>query len=193
MGSHLLFRQGRRYAYWFDSLDFGHSLLVRSHGLIPVECSLPRCAIALQRAGRDSNPRPPPWQGGILTNWTTGPKICRELYGGTIGTPFAPCKAFTIQRTLFIGMCDRVWTCIIPFPSGWSTQIYHLLMGLSHFQLRTSLNRQAVSPAGVVSTKGFEPLTVRSVVKCSIQLSYAPCLVVAGNPFSSFQIFGSPK
>ena len=26
------------------------------------------------RSGRDSNPRPPPWQGGILTNWTTRPK-----------------------------------------------------------------------------------------------------------------------
>ena len=25
------------------------------------------------RSGRDSNPRPPPWQGGILTNWTTRP------------------------------------------------------------------------------------------------------------------------
>ena len=23
------------------------------------------------RSGRGSNPRPPPWQGGILTNWTT--------------------------------------------------------------------------------------------------------------------------
>ena len=27
------------------------------------------------RTGRDSNPRPPPWQGGILTNWTTYPKL----------------------------------------------------------------------------------------------------------------------
>ena len=27
------------------------------------------------RTGRDSNPRPPPWQGGILTNWTTDPKL----------------------------------------------------------------------------------------------------------------------
>ena len=25
------------------------------------------------RSGRDSNPRPPPWQGGILTSWTTEP------------------------------------------------------------------------------------------------------------------------
>ena len=31
------------------------------------------------RPGWDSNPRPPPWQGGILTNWTTGP-INYELY-----------------------------------------------------------------------------------------------------------------
>ena len=26
------------------------------------------------RPGWDSNPRPPPWQGGVLTNWTTKPK-----------------------------------------------------------------------------------------------------------------------
>ena len=25
------------------------------------------------RLGRDSNSRPPPWQGGVLTNWTTEP------------------------------------------------------------------------------------------------------------------------
>ena len=25
------------------------------------------------RSEWDSNPRPPPWQGGVLTNWTTGP------------------------------------------------------------------------------------------------------------------------
>ena len=25
------------------------------------------------RSGRDSNPRPPAWQAGILTNWTTAP------------------------------------------------------------------------------------------------------------------------
>ena len=28
----------------------------------------------LKRPGRDSNPRPPPWQGGALTNWATRPK-----------------------------------------------------------------------------------------------------------------------
>ena len=27
------------------------------------------------RPGTDSNRRPPPWQGGVLTNWTTRPKI----------------------------------------------------------------------------------------------------------------------
>ena len=26
------------------------------------------------RSGRGSNPRPPAWQAGILTNWTTGPR-----------------------------------------------------------------------------------------------------------------------
>ena len=29
--------------------------------------------IFIWRSGRDSNPRPPAWQAGILTNWTTGP------------------------------------------------------------------------------------------------------------------------
>ena len=30
------------------------------------------------RSGRDSNSRPPQWQCGILTNWTTGPFWLRE-------------------------------------------------------------------------------------------------------------------
>ena len=29
----------------------------------------------LKRPRRDSNPRPPPWQGGALTNWATGPYL----------------------------------------------------------------------------------------------------------------------
>ena len=29
--------------------------------------------LSLLRSGRDSNPRPPAWQAGILTNWTTRP------------------------------------------------------------------------------------------------------------------------
>ena len=32
------------------------------------------------RTGRDSNPRPPAWQAGILTDWTTGPHISQHLY-----------------------------------------------------------------------------------------------------------------
>ena len=28
-----------------------------------------------KRSGRDSNPRPPAWQAGVLTNWTTGPIV----------------------------------------------------------------------------------------------------------------------
>ena len=31
------------------------------------------CINRYKRPGRDSNPRPPPWQGGALTNWATGP------------------------------------------------------------------------------------------------------------------------
>ena len=29
----------------------------------------------------DSNPRPPPWQGGALTNWATGPKYLKWTFG----------------------------------------------------------------------------------------------------------------
>ena len=32
----------------------------------------------LKRYGRDSNPRPPAWQAGILTNWTTTPTFCKN-------------------------------------------------------------------------------------------------------------------
>ena len=35
----------------------------------------------LWRPGRDSNPRPPAWQAGILTSWTTRPH--KNLNGGT--------------------------------------------------------------------------------------------------------------
>ena len=35
------------------------------------------------RSGRDSNPRPPPWQGGILTNWTTRPMVAGEGFEPT--------------------------------------------------------------------------------------------------------------
>ena len=31
-------------------------------------------ALDVWRTGRDSNPRPPAWQAGILTNWTTSPQ-----------------------------------------------------------------------------------------------------------------------
>ena len=32
--------------------------------------------VKMQRPRRDSNSRPPPWQGGALTNWATGPNMC---------------------------------------------------------------------------------------------------------------------
>ena len=38
-----------------------------------VLCSTNWATEANWRPGRDSNPWPPPWQGGILTNWTTRP------------------------------------------------------------------------------------------------------------------------
>ena len=44
------------------------------------------------RCGRDSNPRPPAWQAGILTSWTTAPCISAL---GRRGTSFI---AFALQR-----------------------------------------------------------------------------------------------
>ena len=38
------------------------------------------------RPGRGSNPRPPAWQAGVLTNCTTGPKIFCFAFGGPSGT-----------------------------------------------------------------------------------------------------------
>ena len=39
-----------------------------------------RYLIRYQRPRRDSNPWPPPWQGGALTNWATGPYIPWKLH-----------------------------------------------------------------------------------------------------------------
>ena len=64
--------------------------------------------IKFERPERGSNPRPPPWQGGALTNWATGPCIIfrfewtfRDSNPGPIGyEPIAltnwakgPCKS----------------------------------------------------------------------------------------------------
>ena len=36
--------------------------------------------ILFKRPGWDSNPRPPPWQGGALTSWATRPNLYWRLY-----------------------------------------------------------------------------------------------------------------
>ena len=68
--------------------DFYYGLLPRSRILtdaasswtlarqikIFVQASLQKFLFSSQRPRWDSNSRPPPWQGGALTNWATGPK-----------------------------------------------------------------------------------------------------------------------
>ena len=67
------------------------------------------------RPGRGSNPRPPAWQAGVLTNCTTGPQIWwafKDLNPGPIGyeptalTNWAKGPKFRLQNAL-------------PFWSGW--------------------------------------------------------------------------
>ena len=46
------------------------------------------------RSGRDSNSRPPAWQAGILTNWTTRP-ICKTRLNRTSTTVDFRCNCYT--------------------------------------------------------------------------------------------------
>ena len=84
-----------------DALPLSHfCILVRVKGLEPsrrktldpkssasANSATSACNITLKkwRSRRDSNPRPPAWQAGVLTSWTTGPR--------------------------FIGGSNRTWTC----------------------------------------------------------------------------------
>ena len=71
--------------HWNDCISAGfiifRFLKVVPPGIEPgtqgfsVLCSTNWATEAKWRPGWDSNPRPPPWQGGILTNWTTGPLV----------------------------------------------------------------------------------------------------------------------
>ena len=47
--------------------------------------AMPAQRFRAQRPEWDSNPRPPPWQGGALTNWAIGPEII-QLKSGPTGT-----------------------------------------------------------------------------------------------------------
>ena len=63
------------------------------------------CDWASLRCGRDSNSRPPAWQAGILTNWTTAP------FGFGIANVRAFCensKFFCIIFTHFSNKCQCV-------------------------------------------------------------------------------------
>ena len=64
------------------------------------------------RSGRDSNPRPPAWQAGILTNWTTGPYFfCNKKDSFS---------SFLMER--IFGCGDRIWTCDLRVMSPTSYQ-----------------------------------------------------------------------
>ena len=56
--------------WWCLGADLNHRHADFQSTALPAE--LPRL---VWRSGRGSNPRPPAWQAGILTNWTTGPRF----------------------------------------------------------------------------------------------------------------------
>ena len=53
---------------------------------------IPRLLWGFLRAGRDSNPRPLPWQGSILTNWTTNPFSLKKHISFLLSSFFSECK-----------------------------------------------------------------------------------------------------
>ena len=65
------------------------------------------------RDRRDSNPRPPAWQAGALTNWATTP--IREKHIKTSPTNKSRCKGVKIYRYSYF-----FWS-IIWLPEIWST------------------------------------------------------------------------
>ena len=58
------------YRMWCLGADLNHRHADFQSAALPAE--LPR---HIWRRGRGSNPRPPAWQAGVLTNWTTGPYV----------------------------------------------------------------------------------------------------------------------
>ena len=66
-----------------------------------------------QRYGRDSNPRPPAWQAGILTSWTTTPRFwdasCSSVFYRPLALrllPFCECKVMNVSWTVQIFLKD---------------------------------------------------------------------------------------
>jgi hypothetical protein len=76
-------------------------------------CQLSYASIFNWRPGRDSNPRPPAWQAGILTNWTT-----RPIHQFTVHD-----SQFTIILVILLGLSqwfldytrndNYVWNCAL--------------------------------------------------------------------------------
>ena len=80
------FEPPKQVAADLQSVPFGHSGIcpyiqkwdLQGSNLWPSACkadALPAELRSHKRPRRDSNPRPPPWQGGALTNWATRPYI----------------------------------------------------------------------------------------------------------------------
>ena len=63
--------------------------------------------LSKQRPRRDSNSRPPPWQGGALTNWATGPLFNS---GYTLKT--------TYKESFFIHCLSPLWLCPRPISNS---------------------------------------------------------------------------
>ena len=92
------------------------------------------------RPGRDSNPRPPAWQAGILTSWTTRPHFkWWDQQGSNLWPP--ACKAGALPAELWSHL---IW-------SGWRGSNPHSWLG------RPELYHWA-TPAKLVTHRGIEPL-----------------------------------
>ena len=100
------------------------------------------------RSGRDSNPRPPPWQGGILTSWTTRPVI--YLNGGSGRNRTTDTRIFSplLYRLSYLGKRNELFAA--GGPSGTRTPDQSVM---SRPLWPTELKAQFL-----VTPRGIEPL-----------------------------------
>ena len=103
----------------------------------------------IKRPGWESNPRPPPWQGGALTSWATGPNIqikwtFRDLNPGPIG--YEPIALTNWAKGPFKAV-DRTWTGNLLITN-------QLLCQLSHNGILDDITHLWI----VMTPTGFEPV-----------------------------------
>ena len=72
------------------------------------------------RNGRGSNPRPPAWQAGILTNWTTAPPILLRVSSRYLPFTGPALRAVQNRSTRFCQLPDvtlitRVWCLAVSY------------------------------------------------------------------------------